>query len=124
MRRHWIEKFRYALRGIRHGSRGQSSFQIHVPAAFLVVTLAAVLRCSLWQFCTLGLCIAMVLGLELVNSSIECLARGLCSERNTDVGQALDIASGAVLVVSAIAAIIGAAVLGTQAFIQLGQLQL
>ncbi len=35
-----------------------------------------------------------------MNSAVELLARGLCSEQNADVGKALDVASGAVLVAS------------------------
>ena len=58
------------------------------------------------------LCITVVLVLELVNSAIEFLAKGLCTEHNREVGKALDIASAAVLVASVGAGVIGALVLG------------
>ncbi len=110
MSKHWIFKFRCALRGIGFGTRGQSSFRVHLPAAALVLALAFALRCNAWQFAVLGLCIALVLCMELMNSALESLARGLCHEQNAEVGQALDIASGAVLLASLAAATIGGAI--------------
>ncbi len=108
----WKAKFSNAFRGIRAGTAGQSSFAVHLPCAALVLLAAALLGCTALQWALLLLCITLVLSLELMNSAIESLARGLCSEQNTDVGKALDIASGAVLVGS-----IGAAVIGLSVFI-------
>ena len=105
---HWIRKFSLACHGIRHGIRGQSSFAVHLPMAAIVIVMAAILRCELWQWCVLILCIGFVLAAEFANSALEELAAGLCSEENERVGRGLDIASGAVLVSSLIAATIGA----------------
>ena len=96
---------------------GQSSFLVHIPIAIAVLTAAWWVGCNYWQWCVLILCIAMVLTLELMNSAIEFLAKGLCNEHNENVGKALDIASGAVLVASIFAALIGG-------FILLGKLYL
>ncbi len=90
--------------------RGQSSFAVHVPVALGVIVVASVLRCELWQWSILLLCIGLVLAAELANSAIEELAAGLCHEHNERVGRALDIASGAVLVASIIAAVVGIAI--------------
>ncbi|MDX1926157.1 MAG: diacylglycerol kinase [Pirellulaceae bacterium] len=106
--RHWINKFRCAGRGLLLGVRGQSSFAVHFAVAAAVIVAAIILHCELWQWCTLLLCIAMVLGLEYINSAIEHLAKGLCTSHNEQVGAALDIASAAVLVVSTISVVIGA----------------
>lgn len=105
--KHWTSKFRNALRGLWFGTAGQSSFVVHIPIAIAVLAIAGLLKCEAWQWCALALCISVVLSLELVNSSIEKLAKGLCHEHNESVGQALDIASGAVLLASCIAALIG-----------------
>lgn len=107
---HWKRKFVNAGRGIQLGMLGQSSFHIHLPASVLVLALAWLLRCDFWQWCVLGLCISLVMSLELMNSAVEYLARGLCHETNRQVGAALDIASGAVLVACAGAAALGAAI--------------
>jgi diacylglycerol kinase len=111
---HLINKFRCAGRGLLLGVRGQSSFAVHFSITVAVLIFATLLRCELWQWCTLLLCIALVLGLEYVNSAIERLAKGLCATQNEDVGAALDIASAAVLVASIIAAVIGGLIFVTQ----------
>lgn len=115
---HWITKFRCAGRGLMLGTQGQSSFAFHFAITAIVLFLAALLRCELWQWCVLLICIALVLGLEYANSAIERLAKGLCSTHNEDVGAALDIASAAVLVVSIIAVVIGGLIFCAQ-FMQL-----
>ena len=111
---HWINKFRCAGRGLLLGVRGQSSFAVHFVVAAAVIVAATLLRCELWQWCTLLLCIGLVLGLEFVNSAIERLAKGLCRTHNEEVGAALDIASAAVLVVSIISVVIGAVIFISQ----------
>lgn len=111
---HWIAKFAHAFRGIRLGIVGQSSFTVHLTTAALVGIVATVLRCELWQWCMLVLCIALVLGFELLNSAVESLARGLCQEHNEMVGRALDIASGAVLLVSLLTAVVGLLIFAKQ----------
>lgn len=93
---------------------GQSSFLVHVPATMLVAILAVALKCSAVQYCILALCVALVWTAELMNSAVEMLARGLCSEQNSEVGKALDVASGAVLVASIFAAGVGGAVFVSQ----------
>ncbi len=114
MKTDWTKKFTLALQGIARGTRGHSSFLVHVPAAIAVLITAGLLRCEAWQWCVLAVCIGLVLSLELVNSAIESLARGLCSEHNEHVGRALDIASGAVLVASLVAAAVGTAIFAMQ----------
>ena len=106
----WRAKFAAAFRGVRLGTRGQNSFFVHVPVGAAVEAAAFASGCTLLEHCVLLLCIGVVLVAELANSGIERLARGVCREYNRDVGEALDIASGAVLVASFFAAVIGAAV--------------
>ncbi len=118
---HWSNKFRNAFQGLKYGVAGQSSFLVHVPATIGVLVMAGVLRCAAWQWCVLGICIALVWTLELVNSAIELLARGLCREQNEWVGQALDTASAAVLVASFFAAVIGASIFVQQGWALWGQ---
>lgn len=113
---HWLRKFRCAFKGLHVGSIGDSSFTVHMAAAAVVILAALILQCELWQWCVLLLCIAMVMTLELMNTALESLAKGLCFENNDLVGKALDVASGAVLCGSMFAALIGSLVLGSQFF--------
>ncbi|RMF37296.1 MAG: diacylglycerol kinase family protein [Planctomycetota bacterium] len=112
--RHWIDKFCNAFRGVGLGVHGQSSFIVHALAVVGVIVAAILLRCDVWQWSVLLLCMALVLGFEMFNSALERLAQGLCREHNPQVGQALDIASAAVLVAALFAAAIGILVLVSQ----------
>src|SRR5438105_1617079 len=75
-RRRWRHKFRDALRGLKLGVRGQSSFFVHFFFAVLVLAAAIVLRCPLEQWCLLLLSMGLVLAAELFNSAVETLFRG------------------------------------------------
>ena len=61
------------------------------------------------------ICIGAVLSLELMNSALESMARGLSPDHNPHVGNSLDMASAAVLVMSICAAIVGIIILGGRA---------
>jgi len=108
--RRWRHKFGDAFRGLKLGVRGHSSFFVHFFFAALVVAAAIALRCDLMQWCLLLGCIGMVLTAELFNSAIETLFRGLNEETRERAWPALDIAAGAVLLVSIAATVIGSLV--------------
>jgi diacylglycerol kinase len=109
-RRPWSAKFRDSFRGIKLGIRGHSSFSVHFFFAALVLAAAVVLRCSVLEWCILLLCIGMVLTAELFNSAIETLFRGLDEATRERSWQSLDIAAGAVLFASLVAAAVGIAI--------------
>ena len=110
-RRPWRDKFRVALRGLKLGVRGHSSFAVHFFFAVLVLASAIVLQCELWQWCVLLGCIGFVLTVELLNSAVETLFRGLDVATKERVWPALDVAAGAVLLASLTASIVGGLVL-------------
>src|SRR4051794_25978627 len=107
-RRSWGAKFGEALRGVKKGVRGQSSFFVHFFCATLVVVAAAVLQCDLAGWCLLLLCVGGVITAELFNSAIETMFRALEPDARDKPFAALDIAAGAVFVASSTAAIVGA----------------
>ncbi|MFO0964488.1 MAG: diacylglycerol kinase [Gemmataceae bacterium] len=109
-RRPWGDKFRDALRGLKLGIRGHSSFAVHFFFAVLVTIAGIALGCGVEEWCLLVLAIGMVLTAELFNSAIETLFRGLDPDTKERSWPALDIAAGAVLMASFTAIIIGAAV--------------
>jgi diacylglycerol kinase len=111
-RRLWRDKFRDALRGLKLGIRGHSSFFVHFFFAALVVAAALVLRCDGFQWCLLLGCIGLVLTAELFNSAIETLFHGLDETTKPRVQGCLDIAAGAVLMASGTALVIGVLVFG------------
>ena len=107
-KRTWPAKFGHALRGIRLGSRGQSSFYVHAVAALLVVAAGLFLRVNRTEWCLLLLCIVIVLAAEMFNSALERLAKAVTEEYDERIGAALDIASAAVLISALGTAIVGA----------------
>jgi diacylglycerol kinase len=117
--RTWREKFRDAFVGIAIGVRGQSSFRVHLLCAAVAVALGMILRVSRAEWRLIALCITAVLTAELFNSALERMAKAIDSRRNPELGSALDIASGAVLL-----AALGAAIVGAEIFLfRLGILQ-
>lgn len=109
-RRPWRDKFRFALRGLKLGVRGHSSFAVHFFFTALVLAAAAVLIRDPLEWCLLIGCIGLVLTAELFNSAVETLFRGLDDATRARVWPCLDIAAGAVLLASATAAVIGSIV--------------
>ena len=108
--RSWADKFGDAFRGIRESVRGQSSFAVHIMTAAAVVVVAALLKAAVLQWCILLICITTVLVAELFNTALEHLAKAVTDRHDENVGLALDVASGAVLVASLGASIVGAIV--------------
>jgi diacylglycerol kinase len=106
-RRRWPTKFRDAIRGLKLGIRGHSSFFVHFFVAVLVLAAGLVFQCVLLEWCILLGCIGMVLTAELFNSAIETLFRGLNEETKERTWPALDISAGAVLLASLTASAIG-----------------
>lgn len=107
--RGWYAKFAAALAGCKQGVRGQSSFFVHFFVAALVLVAAIVLRASFVEWLLLAVCVQSVLVAEMFNSALEWLGRAITHEHNKQLGVALDIASGAVLLASLSAALIGGA---------------
>ena len=106
-RRPWCAKLYDALRGLKLGIRGHSSFAVHFFVAALVLAAAGMLGCSLEQWGLLLLCIGGVLTAELFNSAVETLFRHLDEATKERAWPALDIAAGAVLLASIIATVVG-----------------
>jgi diacylglycerol kinase len=106
-RRSWRDKFRDALRGLKFGIRGHSSFSIHFFFAVLVLLAAVVLKCNRFEWGLLVGCIGMVMTAELFNSAVETLFRGLDEEMRERSWKSLDIAAGAVLLASLTAVVVG-----------------
>jgi len=94
----WKQKFGCALRGLTVGTCGQSSFYFHFSVAIAVLAMATWLQVSQAEWLALILCITIVFSSELFNTAIENLARAITREENPEIRDALDIASGAVLV--------------------------
>ena len=105
--RSWSQKFADAFRGLSRAVRSQSSFSVHIGMAMAVVAAGAVVQVSPVEWCLLVFAIGLVLMAEIFNTAIESLARGPGSRRHPRLRDALDMASGGVLVAAFTAAVIG-----------------
>ncbi len=97
-RRTWLGKFADAFRGLFLAVRTESSFAAHLPVAVAAVALAALLRVSLVEWGLVALAIGGVVAAEVFNTAVESLARALDRGPDSRIRDALDAASGAVLV--------------------------
>lgn len=106
-RRGWLGKFADAFRGVAVAVRGHVSFAAHLPAAAAAVALGAFLGLDATEWCLVALAIGGVLGAEALNTAIEELAKAVGSYPHDGIRDALDVASGAVLVAVATAVVVG-----------------
>ncbi len=104
-----LRSFRYAGAGIRRLLR-EDNARIHAAAAVVAVALGAWLGLSLTEWAAVVLCIGMVLAAEAVNSAIESLCDLVSPGYDEHIKHAKDLAAGAVLLLAAAAAAVGALV--------------
>lgn len=110
--RYWLQKFRDAARGVKIAVRGESSFFVHLFVTATVLLAAGVYERSSGEWCLLVLSITVVLTAETINTAIEHLARAVSVETRPELRDALDVASGAVLLAAIGAATVGGIVFG------------
>lgn len=110
--RSWLGKFADAFRGLFEAVRTQSSFAAHISVAVAAVALAAWLDISPGEWCLVALAIGLVIMAEVFNTAVEALARAVGRYPDDDLRDALDHASGGVLVAVLTAVVIGLIVLG------------
>ena len=110
-RRSWWRKFAYAIAGLFHACRTQSSMQVHCVCGGLVVGFALGSGLSAIEWAVLLLAIGLVIGLELINTAFEAIV-DLASPQYSELARvAKDCAAAAVLVAAIIAVCVGACVL-------------
>ena len=103
----FLKSFIYALHGLWSGVADQRNLKVQLGVAVVVVGAGFYLPISSIEWCIILLCIALVIGLELVNTALENLVDLVTLERNPLAGKIKDIAAGAVLLVSILSLIIG-----------------
>lgn len=109
--RRWLSKFGCAFRGVAIAVWQEDSFLAHLPATLLVFALAGWRGVSQTEWLLLVLCAATVLGAEMFNTAIERLAKAITKDHDPMIGDALDIASGAVFMSVIGAIVVGAVIL-------------
>jgi diacylglycerol kinase len=108
----WTRRFGYALRGVRVAVLGESNFWVYGLLLAATIAGGAWLEISVERWCLVVLSAATVIVAEMFNTAIEQLAKAITRERRPELRDALDVASGAVLL-----AAIGAAGVGVIAVV-------
>lgn len=106
----FIHNVRYAGEGIRLFFQTERNGRIQGLIAIVVIIAGVACGLSVMEWVVTGICIGLVIGLEMINSAIEKLCNLITTEYNPAVKVIKDISAGAVLWVSVIAAIIGACI--------------
>ena len=106
-RRGWLGKFADAFRGVAVAVRGHVSFSAHLPAAAAAIAIGVFLGLDAGEWCLVALAIGGVLGAETFNTAIEELANAVGTYPDDGIRDALDVASGGVLVAVSTAVVVG-----------------
>jgi diacylglycerol kinase (ATP) len=104
--RRFLRSFVYAFRGIAVAMR-QRNLRIQTSIALVVVAGGFYFDISRLEWLFVIVCIALVMGLEMMNSAVEALVDLVSPEYKRLAGKVKDIAAGAVLLAAVIAAIVG-----------------
>jgi diacylglycerol kinase len=102
----FLQSVRYALQGLQAAFVGRN-FRIQLGMALLVLAAGFYFSVTRLEWCVLLFNIALVLSLEVVNSSLENLVDLVTRERHPLAGKVKDLAAGAVVVASAMAVVMG-----------------
>lgn len=81
--------------------------RIHLAAALAVIAAGIYLDFNYLEWCIVTLTIGVVMGFEVINTSVEEIVNFISPERREKAGRIKDLAAGAVLVVTIAAVIIG-----------------
>jgi len=99
--------FRHAFDGIAAVNRRERNMKIHLVMAALVVIAGIVLKIAAFEWLICLVLFGMVMGLEMVNTAMECTVDLVTEDKKQLAKLAKDAAAGAVLVSAIMAAIAG-----------------
>jgi diacylglycerol kinase len=108
----FLRSFVYAFNGIIKGIADQRNLRVLIGIAATVLAAGFYYHITAIEWCIILLCIGLVIGLELINSSIESLVDLVTLEKKPLAGKVKDMAAGAVLFASLLSSIIGLIIFG------------
>lgn len=103
-----ISSFKYAMQGILRAFKTERNLKIHASMMIVVVILGLIFKIAVSEWITCIILFALVIGAELLNTSIEEMVNLLSPEIRVHAKYAKDIAAGAVLIFAIASAIVGA----------------
>jgi diacylglycerol kinase (ATP) len=103
----FVKSFSNAARGIVYLFKSQPNARIELIIAVFVIIAGFLFRIQSFEWLSILLCIALVLGLEGINTALETLSNKVHPQFDNEIGKVKDVAAGAVLIGAIVAAIIG-----------------
>jgi len=103
----FLQSVKFALQGLATTFHSEQNFRIQSILGFVAIVLGIAFRITLLEWFTLGICISLMLALELINTAIERACDAITEEENLKLKHAKDAAAGACLVVAVFCAITG-----------------
>ena len=103
----FLQNIGFATEGIKYFFKSERNGRIQAAIAFAVVALSFYLGLSPLEWCVILGCIALVIALEMVNTSLERICAMLSLEFHPMIKIIKDVAAGAVLWAAVFCALIG-----------------
>ncbi len=101
-----IKKFSVAFNGLKL-ALSSKSVQLQLFFAILAISVSLIFQFTKTENLILGLCIAIVISLEIVNEAIERLCDRITKEYDSQIKDIKDLSAAAVLVTSLISLVLG-----------------
>lgn len=99
-----LKSFRDAWNGIMLAVRTQRNVKVQLVVTLIVIIVGFYFSLSLVEWCLAVLAMGLVIGLEVMNTSIEEIVNFISPERREEAKRMKDLAAGAVLI-AALAAV-------------------
>ena len=100
-----LRSYKYSVRGIRMAFEYEHNMIIHFAAAVAVVVTNIMLKVSQTEWLITLMLIGLAWAAEIFNTAIERLSDRVSKQHDPLIGQAKDLASGAVLIICLFAAV-------------------
>jgi diacylglycerol kinase len=114
--------FGYAFEGIGYALKTQGNLRIHLVIAVIILAVSVILHCTLVEIAIILLISALIISLELMNTSIETVVDMISPHSQPLAKIAKDLGAASVLVAAAGAVIIGLLILGTKLLVLINPL--
>ena len=102
-----IKSFGYAWQGLKYCFCFEKNFRAQLCVAIITFVIGFCFEISSHEWLTILFCSALVLSLEMINTTIEKLSNEISQSINPVIKQVKDIAAGAVFLSSMVSFIIG-----------------
>lgn len=112
-----IQSFLPAIKGIKDAFISEHNLRIHAVFTIFVVLLSLFLNLNAVEWSILIICIAGVIGAEILNTAIEQVVNLVSPEISAKAGRIKDLAAGAVLIFSIAAILAGLFILGPKLYL-------